>query len=155
MSGLVASLPSSLLAFLGQGAPAILASVGVDGWPHMVMTWAVARDERTVRIAVDVGSTTQGNIERNGMATLQILGPENLVFLIKGRARTVEAQLAAAAFPISMVELAVFEVKDQAWPVASVSPLHFEWQGDERPALAEMERRILVEMREWELDQSS
>ncbi len=150
MSNLAASLPLPLFDFLRRGAPAILASVGAEGWPHMVMTWAVARDEQTVRVAVDVGSTTQGNLERSGMATLQIIGPANLVFLVKGRARTAKAQLDTAAFPISMVELAVFEVKDQAWPVASVSPLRFEWQGEERASLEEMERRILAEMREWE-----
>ena len=150
MSSVMDSLPVRVLDFLDRGAPAILASVGGDGWPHMVMTWAVARDERTVRVAVDVGSTTQGNIERNGAVTLQVLGPGNLVFLIKGRAQTVKARLAAAAFPISLVELAVFEVKDQAWPVAAVSPLAFEWQGEERPTLEEMERRILAEMRGWD-----
>ncbi|MFN8471692.1 MAG: pyridoxamine 5'-phosphate oxidase family protein [Anaerolineae bacterium] len=150
MSALTDSLPPRLLAFLSGGAPAILASTGADGWPHLVMTWVVARDAWTVRVAVDVGSTTQANLERSGAATVQILGPDNLIFLVKGRARTVKPQLDAAPFPICMLELMVFEVKDQAWPVAAISPLRFEWQEEGRPALEDMERRILAEMREWE-----
>ena len=150
MSALTDRLPGPLLSLLHGGAPAILASVGADGWPHVVMTWAVARDQATVRVAVDVGSTTQGNLARNSAATLQVLGPANLVFLVKGQARTVKAQLEAATLPISMVELAVFEVKDQAWPVATVSPLQFEWQGEGRAAFEAMEQRILAEMREWD-----
>lgn len=150
MNPLTNSVPQRLLDFLSGGAPAILASAGADGWPYLVMTWAVARDARTVRVAVDVGSTTQANLTRDAVATVQVLGPDNLVFLVKGRARTIKTQLAAAAFPISMVELAVVEVKDQAWPVAAVSPLRFAWQGENRLALEEMERRILAEMRAWE-----
>ncbi|MFN8482535.1 MAG: pyridoxamine 5'-phosphate oxidase family protein [Anaerolineae bacterium] len=145
------SMPERLLDFLSRGAPAILASTGADGWPHLVMTWAVARDARTVRVAVDVGSTTQANLERSGAATVQALGPDNLVFLVKGRTRTIKARLDAAAFPIAMVEVAVTEVKDQAWPAAAVAPLRFEWQGEARAALDEMERRILAEMRDWEV----
>ncbi len=143
-------LPKKLFAVLQQGLPAILGTVDANGWPHMVMTWAVARDERTIAFGVDVGSTTQANLQRNQRVTLQIVGPDNLLFLIKGHARQVKAQLAAAPF-MAMAALTIIEVRDQTWPGVVVTPLSYTWVGEQRAKMAALERAVLAELHTWNL----
>ena len=150
MSKVTSTMPERLLAFLRQGAPVLLATYGEDGWPSIVMTWAAARDDRTVRFGVDTGSATEANILREGKATLQVIGPDNILFLIKGTVRKVKDQIEAAPFPIGMAEMSVTEVKDQSWPGVVVAPLTYQWEGEQREAMAAMEQAVLAELREWE-----
>lgn len=145
----ISEMPTRLTEFLRQGAPAILATPGADGWPNVVMTWAAAWDERTVRFGADVGSTTLANLERERKATLQVIGPGNLLFLVKGEVRQVREQIEAAAFPIAMMELTITQVKDQSWPGVVVAPLSYEWVGDDGERMAAMEQAALAELREW------
>ncbi len=149
MSGPTSEMPPRLVGFLERGAPAILATVDDDGWPHLVMTWAAARDSHTVRFGADIGSTTLRNLGREGRATLQVIGPENILFLIKGEARQVKDRIEAAPFPIAMMELTVTWVKDQSWPGVVVTPLSYQWVGEQREAMAAVERAVLTELREW------
>ena len=79
-----ATLPNRLAQLLQRGTPAILATYGNDGWPNVVMTWAVFGDPCHVRFGVDLGSSTLANIQREGKASLQIIGPDDVLFLIKG-----------------------------------------------------------------------
>jgi len=144
------TIPTKLMAFLKQGGPAGLATIGEAGWPHVVMTWAVARDEQTVRFIVDFNTTTSANLERDDKATLLIIGPDDLLFTIKGRARQVKERVNAASFAIAMMELTTTEIKDQSWPVVRVTPLAYEWLGDKQEALAQIEQAVLAELREWE-----
>jgi predicted pyridoxine 5'-phosphate oxidase superfamily flavin-nucleotide-binding protein len=150
MSTVTSEMPEKLLQFLSQGTPVLLATYGADGWPSIVMTWAAARDARTVRFGADVGSATQANLEREGRATLQVIGPDNILFLIKGEVRQVKDQIEAAPFPIAMVELTTTEVKDQSWPGVVVAPLTYQWVGEQSEAMAAMEQAVLAELREWE-----
>jgi predicted pyridoxine 5'-phosphate oxidase superfamily flavin-nucleotide-binding protein len=143
-------LPPHLIGFLQHGAPAILATVDEEGWPHLVMTWAAARDDHTVRFVADLHTTTSANLEREGRATLQVTGANNLLFLIKGDIRRVKERIEAAPFPMAIMELKATSVKDQAWEHAVVAPLTYQWVGDSREEMASMERAVLDELRQWE-----
>lgn len=147
----MADLPEKLFNFLNEGAPALLLTVDEDGYPHTAMTWVVARDRQTIRLGGDIGSTTLVNLDREGRAGLQIIGPDNLIFLIKGRVRQIKERIEAAAFPIAMMELTVAEAKDQSWgDIVHVAPLSYQWVGDKREEMAAMEEAVLAELREWE-----
>lgn len=144
-----AALSDRVAGLLRPGAPALVLSAGADGWPHAAMTWAVARSPEIVRFIVDEGSTTQRNLRRDGRASLQIVGRDDVVALVKGAARERRARVAAASFPMAMWELAVADVKDQSWGPVAVSPLSYEWRGPEAAALRRMEEAVLAELREW------
>jgi hypothetical protein len=144
-----AALPDRLAGLLRTGAPAIVLSVGADGFAHAAMTWAVAPAPGIVRFIADHGGTTLANLVRNGTAALQIVGPDNLVALIKGPARERRARVEAAPFPMAMWEMAVAEVKDQSWGPVAVSPLTYEWRGAEAEALRGIEQAVLAELRAW------
>ena len=128
----------------------MLVTAGPDGWGHAVMTWAVALATDRVRFGVDHGTSTLANLQRTGKATLQVIGQENLLVLIKGHARQVRERIVAAPFAMAMWELVVAEVKDQTFSGVVVSPLAFEWTGPQAEELRRIERHVLAEMREWE-----
>jgi Pyridoxamine 5'-phosphate oxidase len=143
-------LPNKLLIHLRMGAPALLLTMGGDGYPNLAYTWAAAPDARRVRFGADHGSATLANLQRDGRASLQFVGPGNLAFLVKGAARTIKDRIAAAPFRIALMEIVVAEAKDQSWPGVTVSPLTYEWPADRREAMLEMEQSVYAELRDWE-----
>lgn len=146
MARLSRALPGPLLDWLKAGRPALLVTTGADGYPHTAFTWALALSPDRVRVAVDLGSTTLGNLEQDGRAALQVIG-EAGVYLLKGAARVVRGRVAASPFPMALWELQVEEVRDQSWPGVRVHPLAYTWQGEEREAMRAAEAAILDEMR--------
>ncbi|HEV2282505.1 MAG TPA: hypothetical protein VGX75_08960 [bacterium] len=152
-----ASLPERLAGLLREGAPAIVVSVGADGFGHAAMTWAVAGAHDitapgVVRFVVDGGSTTEINLRRDGRASLQVIGGDDLVALIKGPARERRARIDAAPFAMAMWEMTVADVKDQSWGPVAVSPLTYEWRGPEAETLRRIEQAVLAELRGWSGD---
>ncbi|HXV99307.1 MAG TPA: pyridoxamine 5'-phosphate oxidase family protein [Anaerolineae bacterium] len=144
-------LPDALLSVLRAGCPALLLTVGVDGFAHTAYTWAVALDATTLHFAADHGSSTLANLEREQRAALQIISRENLIFLIKGAATPVKPQLEAAPFKIALWALAVRGVKDQSWPGVRVQPLGYEWPPEQREAMLAIEQAVYTEMRTWQI----
>ena len=142
-------LPDRLAGVLRAGCPAVLVTVGADGWGHAAMTWAVAIAPDRVRFGVDHGSTTLANLERGGKAALQVVGPDNVLALIKGQARVRRARIDAAPFAMAMWEMAVNEVKDQSWGPVVVSPLAYTWTGPQAEALRRIEQAVVAELRDW------
>lgn len=147
---IAAQLPDSLLNILKIGSPALLLTVGEDGFPNTAFSWAVAVDSTTIHFGADHGSATLVNLERTERASLQFIGQDNLVFLIKGTTRKVKSQIAAAPFKIAMIALDVAMVKDQSWPGVSMRPLTYDWSPEQRQEMLAMERAVYAEMREWQ-----
>jgi flavin reductase (DIM6/NTAB) family NADH-FMN oxidoreductase RutF len=141
-------LPDRVQSFLRSGAPAVLLTVGEDGWGHAAMTWAAAVGPDRVRFVVDHGSATLANLERGGKASLQVIGPDNVLALIKGHARSQYPRVEAAPFGMAMWEMTVTEVRDQTWGPVAVSPLVYRWVGPEAEALSRIEQAVLAELRE-------
>jgi len=145
----VAGLPDRLFRIMQPGIPVVLITVGADGWGHAALTWAAAAAADRVRFAVDHGSTTLANLERAGKATLQVIGAENTLALIKGPARALRPRIAAAPFGMAMWELQPAEVRDQTWGPVAVAPLAFRWTGPEADAMQGIERAVVAELRDW------
>jgi flavin reductase (DIM6/NTAB) family NADH-FMN oxidoreductase RutF len=140
-------LSEPLFRLLHSGSPVVLVTVGADGWGHAALTWAVAVAPDRVRFAVDHPSTTLANLEREGKATLQVIGPGNALALLKGAARVLRPRVHAAPFEMAMWEMALAEVKDQSWAPVVVSPLAFAWTGPDADNLRRIEQAVLTEMR--------
>lgn len=141
------TLPEPLFRLLQAGAPVVLVTVGQDGWGHAALTWAVAVAPDRVRFAVDHGSRTLANLERDGKAALQVIGPGDALALVKGGARVLRPRIHAAPFQMAMWEMALAEVRDQSWAPVSVSPLSFAWRGPDAEGLRGVEQAVLAEMR--------
>ncbi len=142
------ALPDRVQALLRSGVPAVLLTVGEDGWGHAAMTWAAAIAEDRVRFVADHGSATLANLERDGKASLQVIGADNVLALVKGHVRERRARIAASPFGMAMWEMTVTQVRDQAWSPVAVSPLAYQWVGPEAAALSRIEQAVLAELRD-------
>lgn len=134
------ALPPRLAVVLGPGLAGLLLTAGPEGRPHAAFVWAAAPAPATLRIAVDSPSTSLSNLEANPRAAVQIIGPGNLLFLVKGTARVIGAHQIPPALRLAVVEMIVEECKDQSWPLVTVDALRYEW-ADAR--MAEAERAVL------------
>jgi hypothetical protein len=142
-------LPGRIFTALQSGLPAILITVDEDGFGHAVMTWAVALRPDCVRFVADHRSRTLANLHRTGKAGVEIIARGNVLAMIKGAARQIRERVDAAPFGMAMWELAVAEVRDQAWENVVVSPLAFEWVGSKADEMRRVEQAVLAELRDW------
>ncbi len=147
MSRETSQLPEKLLVTLREGVPALLITVGEDGLPHTAFTFAAAAEPNRVVVAVDEGSATLANIQRSGQASVQILAPDNQVFLLKGRVRISESKLKSSPVPSRRAEIALSSVKNQAWPTVVVSPLRYEYAPQARATWESAVAHIYAELR--------
>lgn len=147
-AGLAHVLPQKLLAYLGPGAPALMLTTGADGHVGCAYTWVVALDRARVRLGVDHGSSTLENLRGDSRVSIQVIGPGDLSYLLKGTARPVKERIEAAApAAIMLWEMVVATAKDQSWPGVATTALAYQWPAERRAAMLAMERAVYAEMR--------
>lgn len=143
------TLPEKLSGYLRPGAPALLLTAGADGYATSAYTWALAPDAGRIRFAVDVGGSSMSNLQRNAQASIQVIGPGDVSFLVKGKARLMKERLASAEpYSIQLWEMAVMGAKDQSWTGVSTTALMYQWPAEQREAMLRMEQAVYSEMRD-------
>ncbi|MCW9033881.1 MAG: pyridoxamine 5'-phosphate oxidase family protein [Rhodospirillales bacterium] len=140
-------MPNQVVSYLKAGALGIAVTVGDDGYPTDSFCWVVANDAKTLRIGADHGGKTQGNLQREGRVAVQIVGPDNLVFLIKGTAKSIKPNIDAVPMDIEIWEVDVVGARDQSWPGAAPLPFFVQWSGDDREDKMKTEQAAFEEMR--------
>ena len=142
-------LAERLIDYLRPGAPALMLTTGADGYAGSAYTWVVAMDAGRLRFGVDLGSSAMTNLQRSGQASIQVIGPGDVCFLIKGKTRPIKDCIEAAA-PASIMlwEMAVIATRDQSWPGVKMAPLKYVWPAENREAMLMMEQAVYAEMRE-------
>ena len=143
------ALAERLIGYLRSGAPGLMLTTGRDGYASSAFTWLMVMDATRLRFSVDLGSSAMKNLQRTGQVSIQILGPGELSFLVKGKARLIKERLEAAQ-PASIMlwEMAVMAAKDQSWPGVAMAALTYEWPAAKREAMLSMEQAVYAEMRE-------
>lgn len=144
-----AALAGRELDVLGEGVPAVLITVGEDGWGHAAMTWVVAVAADRVRFGVDHATRTSANLERTAKVAFEVAAQDDIILLLKGPAQMVRPRIESAPFAMSMWEMSLTERKDQRFGGVVVHPLRFEWTGERATEMQAVERAILAELREW------
>lgn len=149
IGNITTELPEKLVGYLRPGAPGLLLTSGADGYASSAYSWILAMDARRVRFAVDQGGSAMANLQRSGQASLQIIGPGDVTFLVKGRARQLKERIAAAEpYAIMLYEMEVAGAKDQSWPGVATTALRYEWPAEQREAMLRMEQAVYAEMRD-------
>ena len=143
----MADFPEKLYNYLGSGAPGLVITIGADELPNTAYTWVVASDRKTARFAVDQQSNTQINLEGNGRCAIQIIGPENLLFLIKGQAHFISDPIEMASLSVLIAEMSEMQIKDQSWKGVSVTPLAYQWPAGQSKRMEKMEDALFDQMR--------
>ncbi|MCE9568973.1 MAG: hypothetical protein K8R10_03025 [Rhodocyclales bacterium] len=144
------TLPDKLYGYLRPGAPALMLTTGVDAYPTSAYTWVVSLDHKRLRFGVDVGGSAMTNLDRSGQASLQIIGPGDVSYLVKGRSRRIKERIdASAPASIMLYEMDVMGAKDQSWTGVSTTALMYEWPAEQREAMLKMEQAVYAEMRDF------
>lgn len=143
------TLAENLIGYLHSGAPALMITTGADGYSSSAYTWLIEMGATRLRFGVDLDSSTMRNLQRTGQVSIQIIGPGELSFLVKGKARLIKERIEAAA-PASIMlwEMEVMGAKDQSWPGVRMAALEYEWPAKKREAMLRMEQAVYAEMRE-------
>lgn len=131
------------------GTPGSVLTVDGEGFPHSSFTWVVATEVNQLRFAADREGTTLANIERTGVASVQITLDEGQPYLAKGNVAMVSSLIQAAPFEVALIEMKILEVRDQSWIGVNVRPLKYEWAPEEHEKMLEVEQAIYAEMRDW------
>jgi len=140
-------MPNNVVSYLKAGAMGLAITVGEDGFATDAFTWVVANNATTLRFGADHGSKTLANLQRDNRVSVQIIGPDNLVFLIKGTAKSIRADLDAVPMGIEVWEVDVSGARDQSWEGAAPLPFFVQWSGDDRDELIKAEMDAYEEMR--------
>jgi hypothetical protein len=122
-----AELPEELFSVVQRGIPALLLTVDPEGFPHTAFTFVATPATDSIAFVMDEGSTTQKNIERTKMASLQILARNNQVYLAKGPIRVSETKLKHSPAPSRRAIMELSSIRNQAWQQVRVAPLTYEY----------------------------
>ncbi len=141
------TLPLELRKYLGSGRPALLISNDPDGFPNTAFTWTLVADLPGAQFIVDIGSGTQRNLDRDPRAALQIIGPDNLIYLLKGQVSCVKARLPTPSLALAHYQLNIHTIKEQAWSGAHVAPISYQWPEQQRQEMQALEEMVFAELR--------
>lgn len=142
-------LSYKLADYIAIGTPGQALTVDEGGFPQTSFTWVTTNSIHLLRFGADHGSPTMANIDRSGLAAVQIVTDEGQPYLIKGVAVIVNSRIESAPFAMALAELEILEVLDQSWVGVSVNPFDYEWAPEDQDEMLEMQRAVYKEMREW------
>ncbi|MFV1858277.1 MAG: hypothetical protein ACC647_02890 [Anaerolineales bacterium] len=142
------TLSHKVTEYAALGTPGLLLTIDDGGFPHSSFTWVVAISPEHLRFGADHEGTTLANIERSGLASVQIIVDEGQPYLIKGNVTMASLLIHSAPFEVALMEMEILEVRDQSWIGVSVRPFDYEWAPEKREKMLEVERAIYAEMRE-------
>ena len=92
--------------------PVTVATVDEQGRPNSApISWIVARDARTLRIAVTHNTETLCNLRQNGHVCITVLG-SGIAMTVTGRGKVVKETMESVPFPTAIIEIDVEGVKD-------------------------------------------
>ena len=142
-------LPDRALSHLQVGRLVIMATVDGRGRPDTApMSWVMALDHRTIRVAVSPEVSTYRNILENDRVMLSLIGG-TMTLSISGRARVLAELIEDVPFPMAMVEVLVDEVKDDCMIGRGISDEAVRWE-DRRRSVSDM--RVEQALRRAPLD---
>lgn len=125
-------LPPRLLDYLkgdpkyNEGRAILLVTVDKEGWPHaaLLSSWEVfASDNRNIKLATYVGTTTTSNLERGALATL-VLFDSGKTYYVKGSAVLVRGRLKSDSSN-SLFNFSVKSVLEDSIPGVKINGIGF------------------------------
>ncbi len=140
-------LDKDLLDLLKDLTPAILGTVDNDKPYLAFVSWLVAKDEKTLRVALSKNSKSVENIKINSNVAISVFGP-SIAKTIYGTGKIVKDSIEDIAFPVSVIEINVENVVDNLFPGGNVKgTIPFEHTGNVQKAL-ELDEKVLKALKE-------
>jgi hypothetical protein len=130
-------LPERAMNYLQVGRLVTMATVDERGWPDAApISWIMALDKRTLRIAVSREVATYRNIQQNENVIISLLGGA-MTLGIRGRARVISENMDGISLPMAMVEVIVDEVKDDSVIGRGIEEEIVKWE-DRRRSVSDL-----------------
>ncbi|RMD46307.1 MAG: pyridoxamine 5'-phosphate oxidase [Aquificota bacterium] len=131
-----------------QDLTPVVISTAFNNRPYTTfITWAIAKDENTVRVAVSTNSKTVENIKENPHICIELFD-EDTALSILGEAKILKENIEDISFPVSIIEINVKDIRDNLFPGATVKgKIPFEHTGDIKKA-EELDNKVLKALKE-------
>ena len=98
-------LSYKLADYIALGTPGQALTVDEGGFPQTSFTWVTTNSIHLLRFGADHGSPTLANIDRSGLAAVQIVTDEGQPYLIKGVAAIAKSRIESAPFAMALAEM--------------------------------------------------
>jgi flavin reductase (DIM6/NTAB) family NADH-FMN oxidoreductase RutF len=141
-----AEMPPHLVRFLLGGQTCVVASVDEKSRPMTtLMTWVVARNPRTVTMAVDTRGKALRNVRGNPHVAIEVLG-DDLCYGLRGTAVIEKERMDSAPFPCALVAVRIEECRDHgAAGVKFVGPSYSYHAGKQHRS--DVEKAVFAELK--------
>lgn len=143
----MASLPENVFNLLRNLTPSVVATAK-DNKPYTTfITWLIAKDEKTIRFAVNKDSLTANNIRENPYVSIEVFG-DGIAYSISGSAKIIKEEIETISFPVSVVEVGVENIVDNLFPGGTVTgEIPFKHTGDIEKA-EDLDNKVLEALTE-------
>lgn len=122
MAETITTLSEQLIEKLHKGSFALLSTIDHEsGAPSTnAISWMYAKDEKTIRFALDKRSRIVTNFEKNPLVTLTYIGADS-VHAISGTTRLVTEALEGVPFKLACFDIEIAAVRDAMFYGARIS----------------------------------
>ncbi|ACN99178.1 pyridoxamine 5'-phosphate oxidase-related FMN-binding [Sulfurihydrogenibium azorense Az-Fu1] len=139
-------LNKNLMKLLNDLTPAVFATVDGDKPYLAFVSWLIAKDQNTLRVALSKNSKSVENVKNNPNVAISVFGPE-IAATIYGKAEIIKNSIEDIPFGVSVLEVKVENVVDNLFPGATVKgTIPFEHTGNVQKAL-ELDDKVLKALR--------
>ena len=143
----MASLPENVLNLLKNLTPSVVATAKENKPYTTFITWLIAKDEKTIRFAVNKDSLTANNIKENPYVSIEVFG-NGIACSISGSAKVIKDEIETISFPVSVIEVNVENVVDNLFPGGTVTgEIPFKHTGDIEKA-EDLDKKVLEALTE-------
>ncbi len=113
-------LPENLVKSMEELTPCVVATVD-DNKPYSTfISWLIAIDEETLRMAVSSDAKTTKNIKKNPNVSIEVFDKDTAVS-ISGVANIIQDEIPTIPFPVSVIEIKVENVYDNLFPGGTIT----------------------------------
>ncbi len=138
----MAFLPENVLNLLKNLTPSVVATAKENKPYTTFITWLIAKDEKTIRFAVNKDSLTASNIKENPYVSIEVFG-DGIACSISGSAKIIKDEIETIPFPVSVIEVNVENVVDNLFPGGTVTgKIPFKHTGDIEKA-EDLDKKVL------------
>jgi len=135
-------LPDNALESLKELTPSVVATVEENKPYCTFISWLIAKDNKTLRMAVSTNARTTQNIRSNPNVSVEIFD-KDLALSIQGTAKIIKEEIETITFPVAVIEINITEITDNLFPGGTVKgKIPFVHVGDVEKA-EELDRLVL------------
>ncbi len=113
-------LPDNLVKSMQELTPCVVATVEENKPYSTFISWLIAIDNETLRMAVSSDAKTTKNIKNNPNVSIEVFDKDTAVS-ISGVANIIQDEIPTLPFPVSVIEIKVQNVYDNLFPGGTIT----------------------------------